>query len=431
MSYLWSTEESDISEQVMRFMAGDDVVHDRQLLLYDIQATAAHVEGLARIGVLSDDERTQLVNELQEIAQSFAKGDLELTDHFEDGHSAIEHWLVERLGPTGEKVHTGRSRNDQVLVATRLYLRDSLSDLARACHSIATACLAQAQQNEHVAMPGYTHLQRAVVSSLGVWFAGYAEAFIDNLSLARVTRSWIDANPLGTAAGYGVNLPLDREYTTAALGFGRMQLNPLYTQNSRGKFELQALAALSQALLDVRRYAWDISLFASAEFGFAKLPDVFTTGSSIMPNKRNPDLVELLRAAHGTVQGAITEIQGVLSLPGGYHRDLQATKGPLLRAFNRGLAALACMPALVQDTDFDRDRLHACIDASMYATDRAVDLAREGVPFRSAYRRIKQDGGEAAPISPAESIAARVSAGAAGNLCLDTLSQRLEALPPD
>lgn len=429
MSLLWSSKDSNTDEQVMRFLAGGDVILDRELLLYDIQATAAHVGGLARIGLLSTDEQTALQNELTDIAERFQSGQLELDQRFEDGHSAIEFWLTEKLGDIGAKVHTGRSRNDQVLTATRLYLRDALADLQQACQHTAAACLQRAADTADCPMPGYTHLQRAVVSSCGTWFAGFAEAFIDNAVLARETRDWIDANPLGTAAGYGVNLPLDRDHTTAQLGFGRLQLNPVYTQNSRGKFELQGLQALGQALLDVRRYAWDLSLFTSAEFDFVRLPDIYTTGSSIMPNKRNPDLVELLRAAHATVQGAAAEITDTLSLPSGYHRDLQATKGPLLRGFSRGLAAMALMPRLVAGTEFDEKRLRAAIDPAMYATDRAIDLARSGTAFRDAYREVKQsspDAGDTA--SPEESINARVSPGAAGNLRLELLAQRLEQL---
>ncbi|MBT8136510.1 MAG: argininosuccinate lyase, partial [Gammaproteobacteria bacterium] len=328
----------------------------------------------------------------------------------------------------GEKVHTGRSRNDQVLVATRLFMRDALSQLEQDCREAAASCLSQARDYQHTPMPGYTHLQRAVVSSVGTWFAGFAESFIDNAVLARSTREWINANPLGTAAGYGVNLPLDRDYTTAALEFDRLQLNPIYTQNSRGKFELQALNSLAQALLDVRRYAWDLSLFTSSEFGFVKLPEQFTTGSSIMPNKRNPDLVELLRAACGVAQGAISEINAVLSLPSGYQRDLQTTKGPLLRAFGRGLEAMACMPGLIEGSRFDADRLCDAIEPAMYATDQAIEQAREGLPFRQAYKKAKDDLTGLGDGTPESAMANKISAGAAGNLCLSVLEDRLQAL---
>jgi argininosuccinate lyase len=427
--YLWQHRNTTVDERIMGFMAGEDVALDRDLLAYDIRASRAHVAGLARIGVLTDAEAAALAGGLRDIETELDAGRLELDDRYEDGHSAIEAWLTERLGDTGKKVHTGRSRNDQVLVATRLLLREALADLRERCRETARACLERARASAAVPMPGYTHLQRAVVSSVGTWFAGFAEAFIDDAMLAAQTATWIDANPLGTAAGYGVNLPLDRDYSTAALAFSRLQLNPIYAQNSRGKFELQTLSALAQALLDVRRYAWDVSLFTTAEFDFVSLPDEFTTGSSIMPNKRNPDLVELLRATYPTVLGAMTELQDLLSLPSGYHRDLQNTKAPLLRALHKGLAALGLMPDLVRGTTFKPARLLQAIEPSMYATDRAIELARTGLPFREAYRRVRDEYAELGERTPEQSLAARVSPGAPGDLRLDELAARLDAVP--
>jgi argininosuccinate lyase len=273
-------------------------------------------------------------------------------------------------------------------------------------------------------MPGYTHLQRAVVSSLGMWWAGWAEAFIDNRGRAVDTLGWIDANPLGTAAGYGVNLPLPRDQATEALGFARLQLSPTYAQLSRGKFEMAALEALGSATLDLRRLAWDLSLFTSAEFGFVALPARFTTGSSIMPNKRNPDVVELMRASHASVAAARTEIEQLLSLPSGYHRDLQASKGALFHGFGRGLSALSLLPGLLAQLQWRQERMDAALERSLYATDIAVDMARDGTPFREAYRQASvpqrwQEG------DPGKSLAARVSPGASGDLRLDVLKRRL------
>ena len=385
---LWDKGGADVDARIMAFCAGEDVLLDRALLLHDLTATRAHVEGLARIDVLTDAERDALLEHLAAMARAVRAGEFVLDERFEDGHSAIEAWLTERAGPVGQKVHTGRSRNDQVLVATRLYVREVLQAARAWCLRAARVALDRAEAEADTPMPGYTHLQRAVPSSLGMWFGAWAEALLDDAHLVAMTASWVDANPLGTAAGYGVNLPLDREHTTAALGFERTQLNPIYAQTSRGKFELQALAALGQALLDVRRLAWDVSLFTTAEFAFADLPDAFTTGSSIMPNKRNPDVVELLRASYATVAGARAEIEQVLSLPAGYHRDLQATKGPLLRAAQRSLDALALVPSVLEALVFDRERMRQAITPEMYATDRAVELTSQGTPFRQAYRQV-------------------------------------------
>ena len=257
---------------------------------------------------------------------------------------------------------------------------------------IAKVALDRAEAEKGLPLPGYTHIQRAVVSSAGMWWAGWAEAFIDNAVRARRYPRLIDANPLGTAAGYGVNLPLDRDHTTQALGFARMQVSPIYAQLSRGKFEMAALEALGSATLDLRRLAWDLSLFTSAEFGFVALPAQYTTGSSIMPNKRNPDVIELMRATHASVAAARTEIEQLLSLPSGYHRDLQASKGAIFHGFGRGLAALELLPDLLANLEWREDRMRAAIDSGMYATDVAVErlsrACRSAMPI--ARRRLQR-----------------------------------------
>ncbi|MGH8111225.1 MAG: lyase family protein, partial [Rhodanobacteraceae bacterium] len=328
----------------------------------------------------------------------------------------------------GRKVHTGRSRNDQVLVATRLWLKEKLAALQAQCKAIAMACIQRASQ-ESLPMPGYTHLQRAVVSSTAMWFAGFAEAFIDDAWRARQTCEWIDANPLGTAAGYGVNLALDRAHTTRSLGFARMQVGATYAQLSRGKFELAALEALGSALLDVRRLAWDLSLFTTSEFGFVVLPPEYTTGSSIMPNKHNPDVIELLRATYASVAAARCEIENLLSLPAGYQRDLQFTKGAIFHGMHRGLTALELVPDLLTRMQWNEGAMRAAIEPAMYATDVAIEQAAVGVPFRDAYlaaAEAAQESGRGR--TPEQSLAARTSPGAHADLQLDELRTRLGAL---
>ncbi|MGD9020417.1 MAG: argininosuccinate lyase [Lysobacterales bacterium] len=413
---------------VMDFLAGEDVILDQALLPFDLQASAAHVSGLAGAGVLDEDEAGRLREALGRLSQEVRDGTRTLDSSFEDCHSAIESWLTEMLGELGGKVHTGRSRNDQVAVALRLYMKDRLAHLKGLCVDIATTLLARLENDAGLPMPGYTHLQSAMPSSVGLWLAGHAEAFIDNAELAAMTRDWLDASPLGTAAGFGVSLDLPRQAVADELGFSRVLVNAQYAQNSRGKVELQALAALSAATLDLRRLAWDLSLFTTFEFGFVKLPAKYCTGSSIMPNKNNPDTVELLRAVHGVVQGAQTELAAMLSLPSGYQRDLQATKPPLMRAFERGLQALALLPGLLQGIEWQSAKMRAAMTPEMLATDRAMDLAGQGVPFREAYRQAARESGEADDAAIGESLARRVSLGACGNLGADILEARLEAL---
>ncbi|HEU4405923.1 MAG TPA: argininosuccinate lyase [Polyangiaceae bacterium] len=423
---LWAKGGDELDPEIMRFLAGEDVVADRALLPYDIEATAAHAAGLARVGLVAEADAARLRDELARLADDVAAGRFVLDERYEDGHTAIEARLTERLGELGKRVHAGRSRNDQVQAALRLYMRARLAELGRRCLDAAEALLDRAEGSALVPMPGYTHLQRAMPSSVGHWLAGYAEAFVDDAGYASLTARWLAQSPLGTASGFGVNLPLDREGVARELGLGRLQLNPGYVQNSRGKFELAALGALAQALLDLRRLAWDVSLYSTAEFGFVRTPDRYTTGSSLMPNKRNPDVVELLRAAYARCAGAQAEIASVLSLPGGYHRDLQATKPPLVGALAQGLAALALVPRLVRDLAFDEAAMRAALTPEMYATDRAIELSAAGVPFREAYRQIAADLTSGAGRTPEESLRARVSAGAPGNLGLALLRRRLD-----
>jgi argininosuccinate lyase len=414
--------------EIMRFLAGEDVVLDRELLLFDLQASAAHANGLMTIGILTDGENARIQEALATLATEYRSGKRTLDSSFEDGHSAIESWLIEMLGPLGAKIHTGRSRNDQVAVAMRLYIRHSLMQLSGHCCRIAGSFLNRADLERDIPMAGHTHLQKAMPSSVGLWLAGHAEAFLDNAEFAAMVSESINASPLGTASGFGINLPLEREDVAQELEFSRLVVNPQYAQNSRGKVELLALSALSAATLDLRRLAWDLSLFTSAEFGYVKLPDRYCTGSSIMPNKNNPDVVELLRATHAVMLGAQVELNDILALPSGYHRDLQATKPPFMRAFTKGLQALSLLPELVTEFTWDESQLRASITPEMFATDFATGLSKEGVPFREAYKKVAKSlsGVEATDLET--TLNARVSPGASGKLLLNNLNARLDKI---
>jgi argininosuccinate lyase len=420
--------QSAVPDAIMRFLAGQDVELDRELLPFDIRASRAHARGLARIGVLTKEQADSICAELDALAAAFEAGDFVLDRRFEDGHSAIEWWLTERLGETGKRIHAGRSRNDQVAVALRLYLRDRLDRLRALCADIAEVALARAGDGRDAPMPGHTHLQQAMPSSLGLWWAGHAEAFVDNAELSALIRDWLDASPLGTASGFGVNLALDRDGVAEELGFARLVVNPQNAQAQRGKVELRALDALSAATADLRRLCWDVSLYASQEFGYVEVSPEFCTGSSIMPNKHNPDGVELLRALHATIVGARAELDSVLALPSGYQRDLQDTKPPVLRAFSRGLEGLALVPALLAGLAWDRDRLRAAIAPALHATDRANELVADGLSFRDAYRRVGDDLQGLRERDAGDSLAARVSLGGCGALALDRIAERLAAV---
>ncbi|MFO0548971.1 MAG: lyase family protein [Polyangiaceae bacterium] len=322
----------DPDRVALAFTSRDDHLLDRQLLPWDLIASKAHVRGLARAGALPDAEATRLVAALEELEVEVRAGRFTVEAFHEDGHSAIEAALVERLGETGKRVHLGRSRNDQVLVATRLFERASLDRMRALSIELASAFLDRAAEGRDLAMPGYTHLQRAMPQNVGHWAAAFAEGLLDAASSLASARALANKSPLGAAAGYGVNLPLDRDGVARELGFEAVDVNPLWSQSSRGLSEVVMLTSVWHALAVVRRFAWDASLFTTSEFGFIALPESLTTGSSIMPQKRNPDVVELLRASCSVVQGAITELMGLVSLPAGYHRDLQLTKAPPPRA---------------------------------------------------------------------------------------------------
>ncbi len=428
MSLIWQKTAVHIDAQIQRFCAADDVIADRALFAADIDATRAHAAGLARIGVLTVVETQALDAALVRLGADFASGAFVLDERYEDGQSAIESVLISQLGDIGRKVHTGRSRNDQVLVAVRLWLKRALVQAQALCVDAAGALLDRADLTLQVAMPGYTHLQPAMPTSLAAWHAGHAEGFIESAHALRSAIDLVDANPLGTGSGFGVSLPLDRDGVARDLGFSRVTVTAQAAQNGRGKIELFALQALHLATLDVRRMAWDLSLYQMSELAFVRLPDAFTTGSSLMPNKRNPDVVELLRALPAVVEGALAETQGILGLPSSYHRDLQGTKIPLVRAFERSLSGLALVPKLIAACTWNESRMRTSITADMYATDRALELVAAGMPFRDAYVQAAKDIPTLTARTPEQSLHARVSLGGAAALGLDRLRTRLAAV---
>lgn len=419
---IWNTSGVKVSDEISSFLAGEDIELDNSIFIYDIDATIAHIKGLQSISILKKNEFNRLNKSLKELRKKFLEGSFKLTKKYEDCHSAIEFYLTKELGDLGKKVHTGRSRNDQVLVAMRLFAKNNLHDFKKLNQSIAKTFLQMANKYEHIPMPGYTHLQRAMPSSWGLWFSSYAESFIDNIDLINSTIEWIDSNPLGSAAGYGVALPLDRKTTTKELGFKRMQLNSLYTQNSRGKYEMQVINTLKQSMLDVRKFAWDMSLFMSQEFNLLNIDKAYLTGSSIMPNKKNPDVIEILRANYSILAGQASELENIISLPSGYHRDLQLTKRSLVSSFNISLKSLGILPKLIKSIKVNKKNSLEYIDNEMKMTDKVYALVNQGIPFRDAYNKVKNSN-DMSQLS--ETNIANYSEGSPGNLKLNVLEKRL------
>ena len=386
---IWNTNGKKQSNEVAAFLAGEDIELDKSIFIYDIQASIAHVNNLFSIGIIKKGESTKIIKSLKDLKKKFQDGSFKLTNKYEDCHSAIEFYLTKELGELGKKVHTGRSRNDQVMAAMRLYSRAKLDEINIINLKIAQSFLDKAEKHSSDPMPGYTHLQRAMPSTWGLWFASFAESFLDNIDLISNTQSWMNINPLGSAAGYGVNLPIKRDISTKELNFKRKQLNSLYVQNSRGKFELELIGSLKQPMLDVRKFSWDMSIFLAQEFNLLSLPSKYSTGSSIMPNKSNPDVIEVMRAKYAVIAGHYSELENLISLPSGYHRDLQLTKRSLIHSVHCVTGTLDLLPELIKSIKVNLQRSDEFIDQGMMMTDRAYELVQSGLPFREAYTKVK------------------------------------------
>jgi argininosuccinate lyase len=390
MSRLWD-KGAPLDARVLAYTAGEDYALDERLVSYDVRASIAHAEMLAAQGLLSQDELTQLRTALLALAEEHARGEWQVQLADEDGQTALERRLTERLGAVGGRIHLGRSRNDQVLTALRLYLRDACESLAESTGRMNAALERLITRQGGVALPGYTHMQQAMPSSVSLWAGGFAAELADDAEGIRAVRRRLGRNPLGSAAGYGApGLPLDRAHTTRALGFESTQEPVTSVQLSRGKAEAQLLFELSLLGQDLARLATDLLLFYTAEFAFIELPDAFTTGSSIMPQKRNPDVLELSRGRSATLLACLTEVLAICAkLPSGYQRDLQLLKFPLFRGIDIAGQTLEILAATVDALSFRPDRIR--IDPAVHAAEEAYALViREGIPFRDAYRRIAQ-----------------------------------------
>ena len=423
---IWNQSSKDNDSAIDYFLSSEDIVLDQELFLYDIQASIAHAHELQAVNILTKSETKKIIASLKKLAKLYQTKKFKLTSKYEDCHSAIEQYLTKELGSVGKKIHTGRSRNDQVMVAMRLYARAKLDNIQSINLKIAQSFLDKAEKHSSDPMPGYTHLQRAMPSSWGLWFGAFAESFLDNIDLLNNTQSWMNINPLGTAAGYGVNLPIKRDISTKELSFKRKQLNSLYVQNSRGKFELELIGALKQPMLDVRKFSWDMSMFLTQEFNLLTIPSKYLTGSSIMPNKSNPDVIEIMRANYSVIAGHYSELENLISLPSGYHRDLQLTKRSLIHSFHCASKTLELVPNLIKSIKVDVKRSAEFIDQDMMMTDRAYDLVQSGMPFREAYINVKSNKDSAS--TSKTSSRKNSSHGSPYNLDLKVLKSRLKKL---
>ncbi len=390
MRRLWD-KGVPLDARVLEYTAGEDYALDERLVRHDVAASIAHAQMLAAQGLIAAGDFEAIRAALGALADEHARGSwrIELAD--EDGQTALERHLTARIGAAGGRIHLGRSRNDQVLTALRLYLRDAITQLAGAADNVAAALDALAARHSHVALPGYTHMQQAMPSTVALWAGGFAAEIRDDSTSLRAVARRIAKNPLGSAAGYGTpGLPVDREATTRILGFEGPHEPVTAVQLSRGKAEAHLLFELTILMQDVGRFAADVVLYSTSEFGFIELDEAFTTGSSIMPQKRNPDVFELLRAQSATELACLSEVLGIVTkLPSGYHRDLQLIKAPLFRGIDLAARTLEILPPAIAAIRFRADRIH--LDPAIHAAEEAYALVvAEGIPFREAYRRVAE-----------------------------------------
>jgi argininosuccinate lyase len=395
---LWDKGYS-LDKEVERYTVQDDYVRDRALVRYDCLASIAHAGALNKAGVLTETERRRLVRELRRIAALDSEGKFHIKPEDEDCHTAIEKHLVAVLGDLGKKIHTARSRNDQVVTAIRLYARDRLRSVERSIEGLASALRQKARERADVPMPGYTHARKAMPSSFKAWLEAFAESMDDDKVLVRAAFDLLDQNPLGTGAGYGIPVfRIDRRQTARELGFRRVQKSALYVQNSRGKLEAVAISALAAVMIDINKMCTDLILFSMDEFGFVRLPRNMCTGSSIMPQKLNPDVLEMARAQYHQVIANEFMIKGVIAnLMSGYNRDLQLTKKPLMESFEIVSDSLPILTRVIELLEVNVEKCRQACTPEIYATEEAYNLVKAGMPFRDAYRRVAEKYSDPAP----------------------------------
>lgn len=427
MAKLWDKGYS-IDPEIERFTVGEDYLLDRDLVRADLVGSAAHATMLAKIGVLTARERDRLLGGLRQVLADFEAGRFAIAPSQEDVHTAVEEYLTAKLGDLGKKLHTGRSRNDQVLLDLRLYGKERLHALAERAIALARALAAFAKVHEFVPMPGRTHMQIAMPSSLGLWAGAYAESMLDDLDLVKAAHTITDQSPLGSGAAYGSALALDRQLVAKLLGFAKVQNNVLYCANSRGKAELATLQVCAQVMVDLSRLAGDLLITSMPEFGYFRLPKELCTGSSMMPQKRNPCGLELVRAKAAGVFAAEQQIAAILkALPFGYNRDFQETKGPFMRGLEATAASLSVMRLSIERLEVVEENLRKGFLPEIYATDRALELVLEGRPFRDAYRYVGTHLDELSIRDPVKNLKSKKLQGGPGNLGLKTVVKRAAA----
>src|SRR3989338_2567041 len=428
MAKLWQ-KNYNVDKEIEKFTVGNDYLLDKNLVKYDVYGSIAHATMLNKINMINSNELKKLKNAFLEILKLSEAGKFEIKQEDEDCHTAIENYLTKKLGDLGKKIHTARSSNDQVLVATRIYSKEKIMEASKSLVSLVSTLVDFAEKNKNMPMPGYTHTRKAMPSSAGLLFGAYAESLIDDFELIETAYKLNNQNPLGSVTGYGVNLEINRELTTKLLGFEKVQNNALYAQNSRGKIESAIVFALSKIMDDLAKISNDLIMFSMEEFGYFSLPDNFTTGSSIMPNKKNPDVLELIRAKSTVVQSNLYQLNNMASkLISGYNRDGKLTKEPLMESFEITLSSINVMNLVLKGLKVNEENCIKAFDNSIFATDEVMELVKKGVPFREAYQKIAKNIEKVQKISPIQNIQSKKHIGATGSIGLGKAKVQLSKI---
>lgn len=421
---LWE-KNVQVDKEVETFTVGKDREMDLYLAKYDVLGSMAHITMLESIGLLAKEELTVLLAELKNIYAVADRGEFVIEEGVEDVHSQVELMLTRRLGDIGKKIHSGRSRNDQVLLDLKLYTRAQIRELVELTNGLFEVLISQSNRYKEVQMPGYTHLQIAMPSSFGLWFGAYAESLADDLQMMQAAYKVCNRNPLGSAAGYGSSFPLNRQMTTDLLGFDSMDYNVVYAQMGRGKMERTVAFAMAGIAATLSKLAFDACMFNSQNFGFIKLPDQFTTGSSIMPHKKNPDVFELTRAKCNKIQGLPQQITLICNnLPSGYFRDLQIIKEVFLPAFDELKDCIRMVTHMMREVKVNDHILEDDKYALLFSVEEVNRLVLEGVPFRDAYKQVGLNI-EAGKFTPNKAVS-HTHEGSIGNLCNDSISALMQ-----
>ena len=421
---LWE-KNVQVDKEVETFTVGKDREMDLYLAKYDVLGSMAHITMLESIGLLAKDELTVLLAELKNIYAVADRGEFVIEEGVEDVHSQVELMLTRRLGDIGKKIHSGRSRNDQVLLDLKLFTRAQIQELVELTNGLFEVLISQSNRYKDILMPGYTHLQIAMPSSFGLWFGAYAESLADDLQMMQAAYKVCNRNPLGSAAGYGSSFPLNRQMTTNLLGFDSLDYNVVYAQMGRGKMERTVAFAMAGIAATLSKLAFDACMFNSQNFGFIKLPDQFTTGSSIMPHKKNPDVFELTRAKCNKIQGLPQQITLICNnLPSGYFRDLQIIKEVFLPAFDELKDCIRMVTHMMREVKVNEHILEDDKYALLFSVEEVNRLVLEGVPFRDAYKQVGLNI-EAGKFTPNKEVS-HTHEGSIGNLCNDSISALMQ-----